>query len=455
MTNGDGIMEKATELRSDVLVLGAGISGLTVAAALVANGQTVTVVEKAADIGGSAFLSGGLFWSAANLETFREHVPLGTSLGEMVVDGYVEAVDWIRRTGARVEPATRAEEIIGYPVRAFLIDQISYLRRCARDVTEGDGWVGLSTETSHLVTEGSAVVGAVVADRDGTTSVRAHHTVLATGGFQGSPDLRERFIGARADALLVRSNPGSVGDGLRFGLAAGGSTSDQMGAFYGHTVPYPLKNGLQPGGYGRLAQLYSAHCVLLDDSGTRFIDESIGYYVNAQAVAKLPSHRALLIGDARIRTEDAVRFAAALAEGVDRPREAAQEGAHVAEASTLEELDRLVQEWGYAGAKQAIEKYNHAMDADMSIQPPRGSNRQSLVAPYFAIEVQPAITMTNGGLRVDSSARVLRDDAQPVPGLLAVGADGGTAYGSGYGGGLSLGVVTGLAAAKCILSSTT
>jgi hypothetical protein len=56
-------------------------------------------------------------------------------------------------------------------------------------------------------------------------------TILVTGGFQGDPDLVGIHVGPGAANMLACSNPGSVGDGLRLGRAAGGATSRDMGTF--------------------------------------------------------------------------------------------------------------------------------------------------------------------------------------------------------------------------------
>ena len=54
-----------------------------------------------------------------------------------------------------------------------------------------------------------------------------------------------------------------------------------------------------------------------------------------------------------------------------------------------------------------------------------------LQPPYAAVKVVPALFHTQGGLRVDGSARVLRPDDTPIEGLYA---SGGAAAGiSGHG----------------------
>lgn len=64
---------------------------------------------------------------------------------------------------------------------------------------------------------------------------------MATGGFQGSPEMRARYIGPGADNLFVRSNSGSVGDGLKLASSVGAGTSSGLSTYYGHLMAAPLK----------------------------------------------------------------------------------------------------------------------------------------------------------------------------------------------------------------------
>jgi predicted oxidoreductase len=64
------------------------------------------------------------------------------------------------------------------------------------------------------------------------------------------------------------------------------------------------------------------------------------------------------------------------------------------------------------------------------------------------VRVKAAITMTLGGLQVDTRARVLREDGTPVEGLYAAGADAGGISTGGWASGLASALVLGLVAAE-------
>lgn len=107
---------------------------------------------------------------------------------------------------------------------------------------------------------GSTVVGAIVCRNIHNSpptyyEVRAKLVVLATGGFQGSPDLTSKYLGQGGDNIFVRSNRGSVGDGLSMAIQAGAGTSRGMNTYYGHLLPAPLRStDVDPKEYLSLAQ---------------------------------------------------------------------------------------------------------------------------------------------------------------------------------------------------------
>jgi len=109
---------------------------------------------------------------------------------------------------------------------------------------------------------GSRVVGAILrrasSNNSGTATyieVRAKNVVMATGGFQGSPDLTSRYIGPGGDNIFVRSNIGSVGDGLTATSKIGAATSRGMSTFYGHLLAAPLRReDVDPKNFLPLAQ---------------------------------------------------------------------------------------------------------------------------------------------------------------------------------------------------------
>ena len=440
--------QQEERLAVDLLVVGAGMAGMTAAAYAAERGLVVLVVEKAPAIGGSALISGGSIWTAADFETLRQTNPDGEEAqARTLVDGYDAVCDFIASLGTDISPKLAYDGVQSFPGWNRPVDMQQYMGLARRSVEAAGGFVVTDSTVTQLHLGPDGVSGGTVSGPDGVVEVDAPWTLLATGGFQNDRELRARYIGPQAADIAVRSNFYSDGQGLRLGLSAGAATSRYMDGFYGHTVPYPVNLPLAQQDFLPFAQFYlSPRSILVDAEGKRFTDESRGYYLNGQAVVRLPAGRALVLFNDALRIDDSERY------GVDRFDFAQRRGANVARADTWAELAEQVLPWGYRGVEQAVEAYQRAIAEGLPLDPPRNANRlPHTEGPFHAIEVQPAITFTHGGLRIDARARVLDDQGVPIPGLLAAGADAGGTYHRAYAGGLSMASVFGFTAAKTAL----
>lgn len=64
-----------------------------------------------------------------------------------------------------------------------------------------------------------------------------------------------KYLGQGGDNIFVRSNRGSVGDGLDLAIAAGAGTSRGLNTFYGHLLAAPVRaEDVSPQDYLPLAQ---------------------------------------------------------------------------------------------------------------------------------------------------------------------------------------------------------
>jgi succinate dehydrogenase/fumarate reductase flavoprotein subunit len=440
-------------VKTDLLVIGGGMAGLAAAGRAAEAGAAVTVVEKASSPGGSAALSAGILWTAPDFATLRTVVPGGDpELGRALVDGYEPAVDWVRSMGVSVTDFWTGQMGFGTACRIDIHALIAALRN---RIEQERGEILLDAQARRLTIDRHGHIrGAEVAGPDGLLIYEADSVLLATGGFQGDPELRANLIGPGADTMLLRSNPYSTGDGFRLGMSAGAAPSHCMEAFYGHLVPSPLDD-LRPEDFLPLTQYYSNHAIIVNRLGHRFVDESLGDEVSNQATLRQPGSRALILFDHRVRTRYAASAPYPHGQVVDRVAGAQEAGGRVAEVAEVDELIDAVAQWGVPATvlRKTLDAYTAAAKGgQIALEAPLPARPAPLVEPpFYAVEVQPSITFPFGGLAVDADGRALDRDGRPIAGMFAAGADAGGLQDRRYVGGLALGLVFGRRAAAAAL----
>lgn len=467
----------------NVAVFGAGMAGYSAAITALEHGAKVTLLEKASAAGGSALLSGGLVWTFADLAELQSQIPDGNPLLQQVVfDTVADGRRWLASVGVHFTTADAQPDlahagwagVTGEPgVRGLgrqleppqAIDALN-----ARFAALG-GELRLESSLLELITSGTAVAGARVACADGRSQdLPADAVILATGGFQGNPELLTRYI-ASPDHLYLRSNSWSTGDGLLAGLAAGAGVSAGLDTFYGHAMIAP-PGRFSPGQFGDATQGYGQGAVAVNMRGERFADESegTGEEVLNQALARQPGGRAFYIVDEAVATLARDPGKPVTRVVIDRAR---AHGGPVLTAPSLEELSAdLEHSFGVPSRNilETVRGYNAICAGACSVpwpaQPPRARFRFALLRPpFYAVAVKASITATMGGLAVDEQMRVLRRSASSspiaqsitelrdyrevaVPGLFAAGGDVGNISRRGYLGGLATALTTGRVAGR-------
>ena len=112
--------------RYDVVVIGAGLGGLTAGAILARAGRKVLVIERSNSVGGAAssYKSGDLFVEGSLHETSDPHDPRDPKHSVLARAGVIDAVKWI--------PAGAFYEARGGPLdQPFVLPDNFDAARCA------------------------------------------------------------------------------------------------------------------------------------------------------------------------------------------------------------------------------------------------------------------------------------------------------------------------------------
>jgi succinate dehydrogenase/fumarate reductase flavoprotein subunit len=352
---------------SDLVVAGAGMAGLVAAAEARRMGAVPAVFEKLDRPGGSMRLSSGVVWRHRELDRFLSECPGGDrELQRLLFERLDADLEWL--------------ESIGAPVA---------WRDTENPLTTGVRFDPEGMTDALTTAAGPLNLSSPLRELPGDTPV-----VLATGGFAADPALVREHVTPEADHLLLRAAPGSTGDGLRLGLAAGAQLGPGLDQVYARAMPAPPAR-VEPAGFVRLSQLYARHAEVTNERGERYATATWSEIDTAQWMARQPRARAWF----RVTR-------AALGETV---------------------RDRTVGEMVDA-----------AEDAGAPVR------RE---AQHVTVETVAGITTTLGGLRIDRAARA-------APGVFACGADAGGIATGGYASGLAAALVFGRIAARAALGES-
>jgi len=236
--------------------------------------------------------------------------------------------------------------------------------------------------------------------------------LLATNGYGAVPEMVRKYIPEIADAVYHGSSE-SRGDAIRIGTQLGAAL-EFMDAYQGHAALATPQNTLA----GWANVMHGG--VLVNGEGQRFGNETEGYSEYAREVAAQPGMTAVLILDRQIYDACMV---------FDDFRQTVESGAvrWADDAVSLAESFHLPPE---ALSATLTQVQNYA-DVGATDEFGRSDWGHRLEPPFAGVRVTAALFHTQGGLRVNQHAQVLRDDHSPITGLYAAG--GAAAGISGHG----------------------
>lgn len=410
----------------DVLVLGAGMAGMSAATEAANAGARVAVLERAPMIGGSAAVSGGYVWAPATEDDLRQEDQGEYQLhGAKVVAGYGEAHAWLGGFSAPLTPEGPA--LAG---RGRKYDLPLAFSRMSQVIQRAGGMVLPAVEVADIVRERAGEF-LVRGTADGRSAAwRSRTVIVATGGRQADPKARAELSGGAGMAL--RGNAYSAGGGMNLAVSLGGVLNLENKGFYGHLFAAGV-TPVSPVDFIAFALYQSEKGILLGPEGSRFAEETRGDHNNATALAA-HGGRGLLMWSEEVQTEAAAEPFVAGSPQMDRWQISKDRGGRVGVGSSLAEIAEAAAGWGYSISPD--------LASDPVVSERLGGGRI-----YFA-EVVPAITYTFGGVRADARGEVLDSAGEVLGGVYVAGADMSDIYHKGYGGGLCAAVVTGREAGR-------
>ncbi len=318
----------------------------------------------------------------------------------------------------------------------------------------------LKTPIASLIEEEGRIAGAVVQGPEGKTTIRARAgVVLACGGYPGDDTLKKRVLPHLAAGKNQTTLTGSynTGDAWRIAQTVGVDViEDQISSVAwtpvslvpqpdGSRLPFPHFNDRGKAGY-----------ICVDRRGRRFCSEAISYH------DFVPRMIEACRDDAEVACWNICDSEAIRRHGLGRaPSAPGRVEPHVRSGyiSRGDTLAALAKACGIdaAALEATVARYNDAAARGEDPEFDKGRDvyerfngtmghrpnpcvKPIIQAPFYAVKLVPGDIGTFTGLRADASARALRADGQPIPGLYIAGNDAASFMGGTYpGAGTSIG----------------
>ncbi|MGZ8208966.1 MAG: FAD-dependent oxidoreductase [Burkholderiales bacterium] len=443
---------------SDVVVVGCGIAGLAAAVSALEAGARVTVLERApkGERGGQtryteAYLR--MKSESAVTDDFEQMfaVNAGGYLDPSLVHGASEpraqwpallkalafadpevvsafanaagpTVAWLKRFGLRFDFLPTQFLTRSQPRLLPIGGGLALVEALAGEAERrGAKFVYDTAATDLLQDEASAVVGVrAVGPVARPVELRAHAVVLGCGGFEGNPEMQTRYIGRRSLYLrpVCRGGHYNKGEGIRMALDIGAAPCGDYGSY--HAEPIDPRSGM-----AEPSVFIFSYGILVNSDARRFVDEAQDtidacYERITREIYDQKNGIAYAILDARHTRIPNYK----LGLRTDQPPIAA--GSIEGLASKLDippgALRATVDAFNAGCRKAEFEPLVLDGLATTGVVPPKSNWAHPLTEPPFhAYPVISSNVLTFGGLKVDTHARVLNQQGDPIRGLYAAG----------------------------------
>lgn len=405
----------------DVVVVGGGTAGLAAAIEAAEQNANVLLLEKQGIVGGATTRSGGKLMAngtktqeAQGIKDSNEemYAYLKSIGGEYIddaklkafVDNSLETFNWMVDMGVQIQdvepihssiPTWRVHNVLGAGGMTdghggqIIVPMMNRFNQSGAKILYN------TSATELIVNDKNEVVGVKAVKPDGSkVTVNAKSVVLATGGYASNREMMAPYADF-TEKYSTQVPAGNVGDGITMAKAVGGQIYQNPGVqvvYVSHTCGVGIneESGL-----------------IVTEDGKRVANEySYQFHVGDQ-IAKAKSNVAYYIATA------------------NDPNPTVQYGITLdstPSAATVEELAALI---GVDAAqlKSTVTRYNElcAKGSDEDFGKPADKMIPLEGDKFYAIKLNPAVTVTYSGIVTDLDSHVLDEKNQPIKGLYAAG----------------------------------
>jgi fumarate reductase flavoprotein subunit len=413
------------EFSASVIVIGAGACGLSAAIAAAERGASVLILERDESPTGSTSLSAGLIPAAGtrfqkeagvddSADTFFDDIMRKSKgktdpvMARTIAEQSAATVEWLADKGVEMHlvtdfllPGHSRHRLHGPPNQAGVELENALLAAAAN--AGADIVTSATAEILYADDDGRVTAVAFRRPDDALETVGCDAVVLACNGFGGNPEMVKQYIPEMAGAEFF-GHVGNKGDALAWGIALGAAVAD-IGSYQGHA------SVAHPHGVLLTWSVISEGGIQVNAEGVRFSNELKGYSEQTVDVIHQPGGVAWNIYDERSENP---------ALGFQDYRELIESGA-IRTAGTIEELAQVT--------GLPLRQLSATLDHVAALASGNGEDefgrdftqKPALKPPYKAARVTGGLFHTQGGLVIDTTARVVGTNGKPLPNLFAGG----------------------------------
>ena len=414
----------------DIVVIGAGGAGLSAATQAASMGAHVIVLEKQGIIGGNTnYSTGGLNAAETSVQkklgiadTKKSHYDdtmaggyflNDPSLVETLVNKAAAAVDWLISLGADMsnvgQLAGSSQKRTHRPDGGAAIGP--HLMAVLSKAVKSEN---ISVRTRNTVTalteQNGKVTGVKVSTPTGTYTIKAKAVIIATGGFGANLSMVAQYRPEFKD-FNTSNHYGATGDAFEWVSSLDVPLVD-MGQIQIHPTG-------EIGSHLLITEAVRGNgAILVNHDGVRFANEMLTRDKLSEAILAQTGKSAFLIFDQSVR------------ESLAAIENYSQQGllTTVGSASDLAQALKLP----VSSFVETMDKYQEYQATGEDLEFGRKGDempRPLTQAPFYAIEVEPVLHHTMGGIKINSNAEVVNKSGNPVPGLYAAGEVTGGVHG--------------------------
>ena len=445
--------KKLVKENADIVVVGAGGSGISAAVKAETLGANVILIEKMPVIGGATALNAGTLIATGSKyqrevmkETkdspelaYKDIFTVGKNrndpvLVKMVTERVGGVVDWLiydmkipYGPAATQYPDHSANRQLGVTGRS-----VNYLNLMREKFLGMGGKLMLQTRAQELIRDDAGkVVGVRATDKDGNTvELTSKAVILASGGYGAVKSMLPKEM----SNYVFYGLDSETGDGYKMATDIGAGTINlDLVKMYPQGVETVPGHGLAATA-SSTDTMKKSGAIYVNKLGQRYVDENAALGVLTDMTVAQPDHIAYIVMDAKawkeyvrksledrlVPNEETLMTWTKI---VNNGRPVMAVSDNLADAAKTMGVDA-------EGLAKTVARWNDMVKAGEDKDFHRKITGGLGEGPYYIVEQKVRYQTTLGGLKADADLRILDKAGKPIPGLYGAGCVVGGANGA-------------------------